>query len=111
MNRQLWRRLDRLESQINPEGPPSAVFIMHPIPEEKRNNLAPGERIVLDHYRQTGFLISAAERVTTDPADCGGKCEPGGYLEDVIQRLHAQCYWRERGGSCNSCDGTPVAHT
>ena len=37
--------------------------------------------------------------------------EPEGYLPDVIERMHKNCYWRERSGSCNICSGTPFANT
>jgi hypothetical protein len=87
------------------------VFITCPLPDERLAELAPWERLVLDYFRQEGLLISAAERITSDPKDQGRRCEPGGYLEDVIRELHRDCYHRERAGFCATCADTPVANT
>ena len=108
---QLCRRLGQLQAQMTPQQIHSTVFIWHWIPKERRENLAPGERIVLDHYRRSGCAISALQRITTDPNDQGRRCEPGGYIEDIIQRLHQACPLRETHGSCRTCEGTPAAHT
>ena len=85
------------------------VFTMHTL--QQKQNLKPGERIVSDHYRQTGLLIYAAQRITNDRNDHGRRCEPEGYLENVVKRIHTDCYFRVRSGSCHSCHGTPIANT
>jgi hypothetical protein len=42
------------------------------IDEQRREALAPGERVVLDWYRDVNFGVLARERITTDSrgADC-----------------------------------------
>jgi hypothetical protein len=111
MHRKLMSRIELLETRLTPEPPQPSVFILCPLPDERLVDLKPGERLVLDYFRQDGLLISAAERITSDPKDQGRQCEPEGYLEDVIRELHEDCYFRSRGGSCNSCKNTPVANT
>jgi hypothetical protein len=86
------------------------VFVVHALSPHSEENLAPGERIVLDYYRHCGLLIEARERITTDNGDEGLRCEPEGHLEDVIRELHADCYWR-KGGSCRTRAGTAVEGT
>ena len=110
-NAKLCSRLEHLEARRTPKQTVCLVFVWRWIPKDRRENLAPGERIVQDHYRQCGQLINARQRITTDPDDHGRRCEPEGYLEDVIQELHKNCWYRERGGSCLTCTGTPVANT
>ena len=111
MHRKLISRLELPEARMIPKQVDSLVFISHPITEERRRNLEPGERVVLDYFRQDGLLISAAERITIDPKDRGTRCEPGGYLEDTIRELHRDCYFRDRDGSCHTCHETAVANT
>jgi hypothetical protein len=111
MQRKLISRIELLEAEMIPKPVDPWMFISHPIAEERRRNLEPGERIVLDYFRHAGLLIHAAERVTTDPQDHGRRCEPEGFLEEVIRELHEDCYFRGRGGSCNCCQNTPVANT
>jgi hypothetical protein len=111
MDRKLISRIELLETRLTPQQPQPWVFIMRPLPDERLMDLEHGARLVLDHFRHDGLLISAAERITTDPKDHGRRCEPEGYLEDVIRELHEDCYFRSRGGSCNSCKNTPVANT
>ena len=111
MNKTLSKRLDMLEQRRIPRAIPCMVFNMHPLSPEDKQNLQPGERIVSDHYRQTGYLIYAAQRVTSDPKDQGRRCEPEGCLEDVVRRIHESCEERHKSGSCNSCHGTPIANT
>jgi hypothetical protein len=112
MKREICRRLEYLEELLAPPDPGMAfVFIMNPLPAGAEENLKPGERVVLDYYRQEGLLIDARERITTDPADEGRRCEPDGHLEDVIRELHEECYYRSRDGSCRTCHGTAVEGT
>jgi hypothetical protein len=51
-NAKLCSRLEHLEARRAPKQIVSVVFLWHWIPQERRENLAPGERIVQDHYRQ-----------------------------------------------------------
>jgi hypothetical protein len=111
VQRKLISRIELLEARLIPKQVDPWVFISHPITEERRRNLEPGERVVLDYFRQNGFLIDAAERITTDPKDQGRRCEPGGYLESVIRELHEDCDYRGRDGGCHTCADTPVANT
>ena len=88
MQRKLISRIELLETRLTPEPPQPSVFILCPLPDERLMDLKPGERLVLDYFRHDGLLISAAERITSDPKDQGRQCEPEGYLEDVIRELH-----------------------
>ena len=83
------------------------VFNMHPLSPEEKLSLQPGERIASDHYRQIGYLIYAAQRITSDPKDQGRRCEPKGCLEDFVRRIHDSCDQRHKSGSCHSCHGGP----
>ncbi len=111
MRKQLCRRLDQLETRGRPEAVPALVLVLHPLPVDQPVHTEAGERVVLDHYRNTGLLISARQRTTTDPFDTGRRCLPGQPLEDVIREIHRDCWWRDKGGSCHSCHDTPVAGT
>jgi hypothetical protein len=106
MNKNLLRRLARLERWTPPEGPrwPTMVWMMNPMDEGARAALAPGERIVDDWYRDLYGVVWARERITTDPSDPGRRCERGGHLLDVIRELHETCELRESGG-CGTCSG------
>jgi len=105
MNRDLLRRVERLERQI-PHEPrwPTMLWMMDPIDQEVRAALAPGERIVDDWYRDMRGVVWARERITTDPTDHDQRCEKDGHLLDVIRELHETCELRERGG-CGNCMG------
>jgi hypothetical protein len=112
MQRKLILRIELLEARMIPKPVDPWVFVSCPITEERRRNLEPGEKVVLDYFRHSGgLLIYAAERVTTDAKDYGRRCEPGGFLEDVIRELHEECDFRERDGCCKTCENTPVANT
>lgn len=111
MKRNLLRRLGEPERSLAPAILPAYVFVFDPLPLETKAELGQGQRIVLDHYRQTGALVLASQRITTDLNDQGRHCEPDGCLPDIIERIHNDCYWRERPGSCNNCLGTPIANT
>jgi len=102
MNKNLIRRLEKLESRLQPNGPIVTFWVSRH--RDHRSGLAENERIVYDLYRRQGQWASARERVTTDPADQGRRCPPGGYLEDVIRELHQNCEWRDRG-CCQDCSG------
>jgi len=80
------------------------VWMMDAVDEGVRAAMGPGERIVVDWYRDLYGVVWARERITTDPTDQGQRCERGGYLLNVIRELHETCELRERGG-CGTCLG------
>jgi len=82
---------------------------MHGPSLERRKNLAPGERVVKDWFRDSGGYVSGQYRITSDPADQGRRCKAGGYLLDVLEKVHKICSHRESMGSCLLCKDTPVA--
>jgi hypothetical protein len=106
-------RLRKLESRLKPSEQPSVrmAVVMHPLPGKRKRNLASGERVVVDWYRDFGGVIEGRERICTDQVDRGRVCKRGGFLIDVIQELHQTCGHRERTGSCRVCHGTPIADT
>jgi hypothetical protein len=111
--RDIENRLRKLESKLKPsERPPVRMAaVMHALPGKRKRNLAAGERIVVDWYRDFGGVIEGRERISTDLADRGRVCKRGSYLLDVIRELHQTCAHRERTGCCRVCQGTPMAET
>jgi hypothetical protein len=108
MRRSLIRRMEKLEArcaEAHLARVPVAV-LMDSVPDRP---LAPGEHVAEDWYRESGGLYLARERITSDAADTGRRCQPGGFLLDVVAELHANCCWREIPGACPTCRGTPVA--
>lgn len=105
MTKTLSQRLLRLEThfQSTPRWP-VMLWMMGQIERSRRKALAPNERIVQDWYRDFYDIVWARERITTDPADGGQRCERGGYLEGVIREIHETCEFREDGG-CMNCVG------
>jgi hypothetical protein len=104
MRRDLVRRLERIESRwANVSRRVVCCWVHDRIEDARRNALADNERIVRDLYRVDGSFGLARERITTDPADEGRSCLPGGYLEDVIRELHEVCDLRDHG--CRTCHG------
>jgi hypothetical protein len=107
MSRSLTKRIDKLERLWSaPERGRSPLVLC--IELENVAELGSGERIVEDWFRDSGFMVWARERVTTDKADEGRRCLRGGYLLDVLEAFHEGCPWRERTGVCQMCQGTPV---
>jgi hypothetical protein len=107
MSRNLIRRIDKLERLWSaPERARSPLVLC--IGREHQTVLAPGERIVVDWFRDCSSTVWARERVTRDKADEGRRCARGGYLLDVLEAFHEDCPWRERTGVCQMCQGTPV---
>ncbi len=109
----MTRRLDRLERRRAGLAAPAArwplmVWNMCPLPNESTRNLVGNERIDHDWYRDVCGIVSTRERITTDPEDKVRKCEPGGYLADVLQEIHRDCAYRSVG-CCRACAGTPVS--
>jgi hypothetical protein len=76
--------------------------------DEPERELACGERVVEDWFRDCGPIAWARERVTTEKEDGGRRCPPGGYLLDVLEDFHEHCPWRNGSGVCQMCQGTPV---
>lgn len=110
--RQIEKRLRKLEAKLKLRDQPRCsglACVWHFIPIERRNNLAPGERIVVDWYRNGNSMTYGRQRITDDPADQGRKCKVGGYLLDVLKEIHQNCSHRERTGSCLVCKDTPLA--
>src|SRR5437867_4025131 len=109
MKRRL-HRLERLKGQlIRPSARwPLMLWSMRPLPKERTANLPANERVVHDWYRDVRGIVWTRERITTDPDDHGRKCEPGGYLADVLQQIHRDCEYRSEG-SCRACAGTPLS--
>jgi hypothetical protein len=107
----LLTRLVQLECRMAQRICPDYFIVTMEIPENKLDSLPDGDRIVLDCYRQDGHLVEARQRITSDPKDQGRRCDPGGYLLDVIEELHSSCHFRENPGHCGVCIGTPVART
>jgi hypothetical protein len=107
----LLSRLTYLECRLAEEICTGSFIVTVQIPENDLESLPDGQRIVLDCYRNQEFFIEARQRVTRDPKDDGRHREPGGYLLDVLQEVHAACTHRAKPGVCSSCRGTPVAGT
>ena len=112
MTRSFKRRIGRLEAFVRPPKPPRSplVMLVEPEPEpEPERELAPGERVIEDWFRESGPLIWARERVTTSAEEGGRRCPPGGYLPDVLESFHKRCPYRQTIGACRMCQGTPIA--
>src|SRR5438045_9205815 len=110
--RSVEKRLWKLESKRSQSERPAIeglATVAHVLPRERKENLAAGERVVIDWFRIISGVIWGRERLSHDPADRGHCCEPNGYLVDVIQELHQACSYRDQPGSCATCQGTPVA--
>ena len=101
MMRQLHKRLARLEvlCQRQARGPIRVVMIWHSV---KRNQLAEGQRIVVDEYRWARCVGQGRERITSDPEDEGRCCEPGRCLEDIVRELGEECQL-QADGTCPLC--------
>ena len=69
MRRDLERRLTRLERSRGVRHILRTIIVTDSIDEPRRNTLVPGERIVLDWYRDEEFEVWARERITTDAVD------------------------------------------
>ena len=105
MSSSLARRLRRLEVRVPEEATwPMWVWILVNVREQEQITVGPGERLVEDWYRDDNGVVSARLRVTADPQDEGRRCEPNGYLADVIRELHSACVHRAEGrGVCMKC--------
>ena len=105
VRRKLLERLTALEYQLNDRSWPRILLVPERVDPHRRENLAEGERIVLDWYLciypDVGFFNSR-ERIATDPSDLGRICQPGQCLQDVMQELGYTCR-RQPDGSCPQC--------
>ena len=111
MKRRLERleRLERLKARMVRHSArwPLMVWNMRPLPKERIENLAVNERVVNDWYRDIRGIVWMRERITAEPNDHGRKCEPDGYLADVLEEVHRDCEHRTEG-ACRACAGTPL---
>lgn len=107
-HRSLERRIRRLELVSTVRSINEAVIILVDAPDRDPEL---GERIVVDRFRDVGNITWSRERITAEPNDNGHRCERHGYLADVLAQIHEQCPWRETGGVCRMCHGTPIAES
>jgi hypothetical protein len=107
MTRSLHTRIDRLEARYSASKLLRSPLVML-VEREQEGELAPGERVVEDWFRDCGPIVWARQRVSTETEDGGRRCMPGGYLLDVLEKIHEHCPWRIRTGVCQMCQGTPV---
>jgi hypothetical protein len=108
MTHRLMRRIGKLEAlYAAPKAARSPLVIL--VEREQEGELAPGERAVEDWFRDSGSIVWARERVTTETEDVGRRCPPGGYLLDPLEDFHEHCPWRKTTGVCQMCHGTPIA--
>ena len=105
VKKDLLMRLSKLESQLGTRRRWGSVVRSHWIDLERRENLAEGERIVVDCYRclmpSTGFFWGR-ERITRDPDDRGRICRAGQCLKDVLEEIGEVCE-RQPDGRCRAC--------
>ena len=91
MRKDLFKRVAQLESLVEPKPGLLLVWVTHAIKTARKNCLADGERVVCDLYAwHSSGVAYGRERITTDPADEGRRCEEGGCLEDVVRELHLE---------------------
>jgi hypothetical protein len=76
LRRTLTGRIARLEQRMGKIESPKFIIVCDPVEAERRARLAPGERIVTDWYSDVDGFVLARERLTTDYADQGRRCEP-----------------------------------
>jgi hypothetical protein len=105
-NLSLARRIARLEVQcarpVHRE--PLVMLVDFAGPNSKLDG-----KVVLDLFRNSGSVCWAKERLAVHPEDTGNRCEPGGYLPDVLLEIHESCPWHQEPGGCRLCEGTPIA--
>jgi hypothetical protein len=107
MTHSLIRRIGNLENLYTAAKLVRSPLVML-VEREQEGELARGERVVEDWFRDCGPIVWARERVTTETEDGGRRCPPGGYLLDVLETFHEHCPWRSSTGVCQMCEGTPV---
>ena len=105
--RQFDRRVRRLEAAVARRAVHNPLLILVEFPVSHRG-LCINEHVVIDRFRDTGSVVWGYERITTDPNDQGGTCEPRGCIKALLERFHQGCHWRAISGTCRMCEGTPV---
>jgi hypothetical protein len=107
LTRTLMQRIGKLEARYaEPKRVGSPLVML--VEREQARELARGERVVEDWFRDCGPIVWARERATAETEDGGRRCPPGGYLLDVLETFHEHCPWRSKIGVCQMCEGTPV---
>ena len=76
LRRTLAGRIARLEQLSGRTALPKFMIVCDTIEPDRRARLAPGERIVTDWTSDVDGFVLARERLTTDRADQGRRCEP-----------------------------------
>jgi len=107
-SRTLNRRISRLEGLRAQRKTPEPLVILVQSPESERELLA-AERVVIDRFRHANNTVWARRRITSDLADNGLNCEPGGCLPDILAQFHDRCDWSKSLGACRMCQGTSIA--
>jgi hypothetical protein len=99
-----------LESTARQPGtalPPFVVVTW--VAAQRRESLACGERIIRDWSSDGHWNFAARERITSDPADHGLRCELGGRLKDDIRELEEsferETSWHVKDNSVRSRTG------
>jgi hypothetical protein len=74
LSRSLSRRIAKLEQRLWYVEMPKFIVLCTNITKERRDHLAPGERIVVDWLSDVDGFANAIERITTEPEDQGRRC-------------------------------------
>jgi hypothetical protein len=101
-------RVRRLEAAVARRAVHNPLLILVEFPVSHRG-LCINEHVVIDRFRDTGSVVWGQERIACDLGDKGNMCEPGGYIEALLEKFHQACHWRTVSGTCRMCAGTPVA--
>ena len=78
--RNIENRLRKLEAKLNAPEKRRVVglaTVAHAAPWKRKQNLLPGERVVIDWYDNRGGTVWGRERITTDPTDHGSPLHAG----------------------------------
>ena len=72
--RTLLRRIEKLERWLDPVELPKMV-VAFGLAKQDYENMAPGERIVVDRISDVDGMLLIEDRITSDPHDPGRGCE------------------------------------
>ena len=99
MNMKLLRRIEALERKLLWRKSVPPLVVVYRLDPER--TLGPNERIVEDWFEDHNNLITARERITSDPEDVGRRCPRNGCLEDVKRGMEEElrCDLRQEGPS------------